>query len=125
MPRRREVPKRQVLPDPKHHSELLTKFINVVMVSGKKSIAEKIVYGALDTVRERTRKDPMTVFEAALENVAPRKTHFLAYKPIEDREQDDFGDANRHSRRVDMPPIGPGLGKFTPVLEIEIGRAHV
>ena len=56
MPRRREVAKREILPDPKHHSELLTKFINVLMVSGKKSIAEKIVYGALDELAEKLKK---------------------------------------------------------------------
>ncbi len=56
MPRRREVPKREILPDPKHHSELLAKFINVLMVSGKKSIAEKIIYGALDIMEERVKK---------------------------------------------------------------------
>lgn len=56
MPRRREVPKREILPDPKHHSELLAKFINVLMVSGKKSTAEKIIYGALDVLEERVNK---------------------------------------------------------------------
>lgn len=56
MPRRREVPKREILPDPKHHSELLAKFINVLMVSGKKSIAETVVYGALDLLEERLRR---------------------------------------------------------------------
>lgn len=56
MPRRREVPKREILPDPKYHSELLAKFINVLMVSGKKSIAEKIIYGALNVVEERAKK---------------------------------------------------------------------
>jgi small subunit ribosomal protein S7 len=56
MPRRREVPKREILPDPKHHSELLAKFINVLMVSGKKSIAEKIIYGALSVMDERIKK---------------------------------------------------------------------
>lgn len=56
MPRRREVPKREILPDPKHHSELLAKFINVLMVSGKKSIAEKIIYGALSVMEERVKK---------------------------------------------------------------------
>lgn len=55
MPRRREVPKREVLPDPKYHSELLAKFINVLMVHGKKSIAEKIIYGALEIVQERLK----------------------------------------------------------------------
>ena len=56
MPRRREVPKREILPDPKHHSELLAKFINVLMVSGKKSVAETIVYGALDASEEKLKK---------------------------------------------------------------------
>jgi small subunit ribosomal protein S7 len=56
MPRRREVPKREILPDPKHHSEMLAKFINVLMVSGKKSIAEKVVYGALDLLEERLHR---------------------------------------------------------------------
>jgi small subunit ribosomal protein S7 len=56
MPRRREVPKREILPDPKHHSELLAKFINVLMVSGKKSTAEKIIYGALALLDERIKK---------------------------------------------------------------------
>ncbi len=56
MPRRREVPKREILPDPKHHSELLAKFINVLMISGKKSIAEKVIYGALDLLEERLQR---------------------------------------------------------------------
>lgn len=56
MPRRREVPKREILPDPKHHSELLAKFINVLMISGKKSIAEKVIYGALDLMQDRVKK---------------------------------------------------------------------
>lgn len=56
MPRRREVPKREILPDPKYHSELLAKFINVLMVNGKKSVAEKIIYGALDILEDRVKK---------------------------------------------------------------------
>ncbi|MCK5894171.1 MAG: 30S ribosomal protein S7 [Endozoicomonadaceae bacterium] len=71
MPRRRVVAKRDVLPDPKFGNKVLTKFINHVMVCGKKSVAERIVYGALDSIRERTNKDPFEVFEAALESVAP------------------------------------------------------
>lgn len=71
MPRRRVVAKRDVLPDPKFGNKVLTKFINHVMISGKKSVAERIVYGALDSIRERTNKDPFEVFEAALESVAP------------------------------------------------------
>lgn len=89
MPRRREVPKREILPDPKHHSELLAKFINVLMISGKKSTAEKIIYGALDQLFERAKKAKksdeeggeqggsgssttvLRYFEQALDNVRP------------------------------------------------------
>jgi small subunit ribosomal protein S7 len=71
MPRRREVPKREITPDPKYRSETVAKFINVVMHSGKKSAAEKIVYGALDTMAERSKKDPIEMFNQALSNVRP------------------------------------------------------
>jgi len=71
MPRRREVPKRQILPDPKYGSEMLAKFMNIVMLNGKKSVAERIVYGALDRVAERTKQDPMEVFEQAMDNIRP------------------------------------------------------
>ncbi|MBB1272834.1 MULTISPECIES: 30S ribosomal protein S7 [Psychromonas] len=71
MPRRRVVATRKVLPDPKFGSEVLTKFVNVVMVDGKKSIAEKIVYGALATAAEKSGKDPMELFEVSLENIRP------------------------------------------------------
>jgi len=71
MPRRRVVAKREILPDPKFGSELLTKFMNMVMVSGKKSVAERIMYGALDYLSERGEGDPMATLEKALENVRP------------------------------------------------------
>lgn len=71
MPRRREVPKRQILPDPKYGNELLAKFMNIVMLSGKKALAEKIVYGALDIVSERTKLEPVEVFIQAMENIRP------------------------------------------------------
>jgi small subunit ribosomal protein S7 len=71
MPRRREVPKRPVTPDPKYGSETVAKFINVVMRHGKKSTAERIVYGAFDTIAARGRKDPLEVFNQALDNVRP------------------------------------------------------
>jgi len=71
MPRRRVAAKREILPDPKFADLKLAKFMNHVMVSGKKSIAEKIVYGALDTVQERTGKDPIETFMGALEAIAP------------------------------------------------------
>ncbi|AWX98866.1 30S ribosomal protein S7 [Marinomonas primoryensis] len=72
MPRRRVVAKREILPDPKHGSQLLAKFINHVMVSGKKSVAESIVYNALNTVAARAKTDePMAIFEKALESIQP------------------------------------------------------
>ncbi|RPI29435.1 MAG: 30S ribosomal protein S7 [Acidobacteria bacterium] len=71
MPRRREVPKREVLPDSVYNSELVTKFVNKVMERGKKSTAEGIFYGAMETIRERTGEDPMKVFKKALDNVKP------------------------------------------------------
>ncbi len=71
MPRRREVPKRQILPDPKFGSQTLAKFVNILMLDGKKSVAEKIAYGALDLIQERGNTDPIEVFETALENVRP------------------------------------------------------
>jgi len=71
MPRRRVVAKREILPDPKYGNQLLAKFINMVMVSGKKSVAERILYGALDKVAERSDEEPMDVLEKAMENVRP------------------------------------------------------
>ena len=71
MPRRREVPKLRVLPDPKHHEVLVTKFMNVVMRDGKKSTAERIVYGAFDVIQERTREDPLIVFRRGIDNAKP------------------------------------------------------
>lgn len=71
MSRRRVSTKRTILPDPKFHNVKLAKFINVLMKSGKKSIAEKIIYGALDEVGKKGKGDPMTVFDQAIENVSP------------------------------------------------------
>ena len=71
MSRRREAEKREILPDPKFHNTVLAKFINMVMRSGKKSIAEKIVYGALDQVGNRKKTDSLEVFIQALDNVKP------------------------------------------------------
>ncbi|MDI9258874.1 30S ribosomal protein S7 [Alicyclobacillus sendaiensis] len=71
MPRKGPVPKRDVLPDPVYNNKLVARLINKVMVDGKKGIAERIVYKAFDIIRERTGKDPMEVFEAALKNVMP------------------------------------------------------
>jgi len=71
MPRRRVVGTRKILPDPKFGSEVLAKFVNVVMVDGKKSISEKIVYVALKTAAEKSGKEALDIFEVALENIRP------------------------------------------------------
>ena len=71
MPRRRVVAKREILSDPKFGSQLLAKFINHVMVHGKKAVAEKIVYDALETVAEKSNKDPLELFDKALEAIQP------------------------------------------------------
>ena len=71
MPRRRVPEKREVLPDPKFNNKTLAKFMNHVMISGKKAVAEKIVYGALDRIQERVSSDPLDIFDAALEAVSP------------------------------------------------------
>ena len=71
MPRRREVAKRVVLADPKYNDRLVTKFVNNLMIGGKKSVAEKIVYGAFDLIAERSGEDPLEVFKKAFENVRP------------------------------------------------------
>ena len=71
MPRRRVVAKREILPDPKFGNTKLAKFMNHVMISGKKSVAEGIVYGALAIVAQRSSKDPIEAFDVALDNIAP------------------------------------------------------
>jgi len=71
MSRRSEAPKREILPDPKFGSVQLTKFVNMLMYSGKKSVAERIMYGALDVIVEKKGGEPLEVLEAALENVSP------------------------------------------------------
>ena len=72
MPRRREVPKREVLPDPKFGNQDLSKFVNVLMTSGKKSVAERILYGALEQVSKKSGKDPIEIFNQAVSNVKPQ-----------------------------------------------------
>ena len=71
MPRRREVPKRPVLPDPIYGTEDVTKFINVLMLSGKKAVAERMLYGAFETIKTKSGKDPIEVFGLALNNARP------------------------------------------------------
>jgi len=74
MSRRREAPKRKLLPDPKYHDRMVTKFMNALMLSGKKSTAERIIYGAFDLVAQRAgeEEEPLAVFKKALENIKPR-----------------------------------------------------
>jgi len=71
MPRRREVKKREILPDPKYREILVAKFINVLMRKGKKSLAERIFYNSLEIVRDKTKDEPLKVFQQAMENVKP------------------------------------------------------
>jgi small subunit ribosomal protein S7 len=71
MPRRREVPKRETIPDPIFQSKLVTRCVNVIMEDGKKNLAERIFYDAMDVVKEKTNEDPIKVFHKALENVKP------------------------------------------------------
>jgi small subunit ribosomal protein S7 len=71
MPRRREVPKREALPDPQYGSTLISKFVNCMMLRGKKSVAEGAFYGSFELVKDRTKDDPVKVFKKALDNVKP------------------------------------------------------
>ena len=71
MPRRGNVPKREVLPDPLYNSILVTKLVNSIMLDGKKGVAQKVVYGAFDIIKEKTDKDPMEVYTQAMENIMP------------------------------------------------------
>ncbi len=94
MPRRRVAQKREILPDPKYRSVLLSKFINIIMEGGKKSTAEKICYGAFDIIKEKTGEDPLKVFKTAIDNVKPilevkpRRVGGATYQvPIEVRPQ--------------------------------------
>jgi len=94
MPRRREVPKREILPDPKFGSVELAKFMNVVMLDGKKAVAERIVYGALEQVQTKTGKEPIEVFSLAINNI----------KPIVEVKSRRVGGANYHVP-VEVRPV--------------------
>jgi small subunit ribosomal protein S7 len=94
MPRRRVAEKREILPDPKYNSKVVSKFINVIMECGKKAVAERSFYGAFDVIKEKTGNDPLKVFKAALENVKPvvevkpRRVGGATYQvPVEIRQQ--------------------------------------
>ncbi len=94
MPRRRVAEKKEILPDPKYHSKLVGKFINILMNDGKKFTAERICYGAFDLIKERTGEDPLKVFKTAIDNVKPiievkpRRVGGATYQvPVEVRQQ--------------------------------------
>jgi small subunit ribosomal protein S7 len=94
MPRRRVAEKREILPDPKYNSKIVSKFVTIIMESGKKSTAENICYGAFDIIKEKTGNDPLKVFKTALENVKPllevkpRRVGGATYQvPVEIRPQ--------------------------------------
>ncbi len=102
MPRRRVAEKREVLPDPKYNSKVVSKFISAIMQDGKKAIAERICYGAFDVIRDKTGNDPLKVFKAALENakplveVKPRRVGGATYQvPVEIRPQRRMALASR------------------------------
>ena len=71
MPRRREIPKREIPPDPIYSSTLVTKFVRMIMKGGKRTVAEGIVYGSLDIIKQRTGDDPLKVFKKAIDNTKP------------------------------------------------------
>jgi small subunit ribosomal protein S7 len=71
MPRKREVRKREILPDPKYHEPMVAKFMNGIMRCGKKGLAERIFYGALDIIKDKTHSDPLKIFNQAMDNVKP------------------------------------------------------
>ena len=71
MPRRGNVPKREVLPDPLYNSVLVTKLVNSIMLDGKKGVAQKVVYGAFDIIKDKTGQEPLEVFTTAIENIMP------------------------------------------------------
>lgn len=94
MPRRRVAEKREILPDPKYNSKIVSKFIVVIMEDGKKAVAENICYGAFDIIKQKTGNDPLKVFKTALENVKPlvevkaRRVGGATYQvPVEIRPQ--------------------------------------
>lgn len=122
--RRKRAPERKVLPDPKYHSELVSKFVNVMMLKGKKSISEKIFYNAMDIIEGKLKKEPLEVFQKAMENVAPvlevrsRRVGGATYQvPVEVREKRRVSLAIRwivsNSRRRSEPTMAERLaGEF-------------
>jgi small subunit ribosomal protein S7 len=117
MPRRREVPKREILPDPKFGSVDLSKFMNVIMESGKKAVAERIIYGALDQVEKKAGKDPLEIFMIALNNI----------KPMVEVKSRRVGGANYQVPVEVRPdaPSGPGHALAQGVARASVARSRM
>jgi len=118
MPRKREIPKRPVTPDPKYRSETVAKFINVVMKSGKKSVAERIVYDALDTLASRAKGNPVDLFNQALDNIRPmvevksRRVGGATYQvPVEVRHDRQMALAMRWITEAARARSGKSMGQ--------------
>ena len=142
MPRRREVPKRDILPDPKFGSVEVSKFVNTLMMSGKKSVAERIVYGAFDLIAAKGGKDPLEVFALAMNNVKPlvevksRRVGGANYQvPVEVRPSRRMALAMRWLRESGCRQFyfkycstfdSTERGNIGPMIAfVKIGRAHV
>ena len=117
MPRRREVPKRTITPDPKFKSDIIAKFMNVVMKDGKKATAEGIVYGALDTIASRGKPDPVAIFQQAMDNVRPmvevksRRVGGATYQvPVEVRQKRQLALAMRWVVEAARTRSGKSMG---------------
>ena len=126
MPRRGNIAKRDVLPDPLYNSKLVTRLINSVMYDGKKGVAQKIVYDAFDIVKEKTGKDPLEAFEAAMENIMPvlevkaRRVGGATYQvPIEVRPE------RRETLGLRWVTLYARNRSERTMKERQIGRAHV
>ena len=118
MPRRGNVPKREVLPDPVYGSVLVTKLVNSVMLDGKKGVAQKVVYAAFDQIKEKTEKDPTEVFTQAMENIMPslevksRRVGGATYQvPVEIREARREALAMRWIIKAARAKSGHGMGE--------------
>ena len=135
MPRRGNVPKREVLPDPIYNSVLVTKLVNSIMLDGKKGVAQKVVYGAFDIIKEKTEKDPLDVFTTALENIMPslevkaRRVGGATYQvPIEVRPERrqtlGLRWLTNYSRARSEKTMKERLGRQQPRLRGQEARGH-
>lgn len=113
MARRRVAVKREILPDPKYNEETVTRFINKVMIGGKKSISESIVYGSFDIIKEKTGKEPLEVFKAALDNV----------KPLVETKSRRIGGAN-YQVPIDVKPVRQRSLAMRWLLEYSLSRSE-